>query len=437
MSKELLLTPRWFDIPYKAEKHLVQTQLKQDLFNKKYSEYIIAAGRRSFKTERFIKRYAIKELNEGENKTIFIGAPTRIQAEGIFWKDMKLLTPKHLLSKISESKLQITATNGNMIQVVGLKEYKRIQGVLCHLALISEYQECDPEVWNETFEPMLNDTGGIAVKEGRPYGKNHFYDDYCKGRSELNQRIQSYHWSSEDILSDEQINRAKETLGKSDYQREYLASFETDSQSPYYAYSILNNKAIEIRSDIPFLLTCDFNATTKPMSWIFGQRFIENVFDVTYWHKTFSNKYTNTQTQCEIVWEYFETLPNRSNKLILYGDYTGKAKESNSSFSDWEIIEEFFRNKFEIEKRIKPTKSIRDSIAATNAQLCNVNNERKQFVNELNCKELIDDWFKCEWAPNGRELLETDDRGHMCRAIDYYNDYEHSIKGKPEAKWNH
>jgi hypothetical protein len=427
-----ILSARWFPIPDKAKQQPIQQQLTKDLFEKKYSEYIITAGRRSFKTERFIKRYAIKRLTEDKFKTTFIGAPTRIQAKGIFWKDLKALTPQWLNPKISESELSISTKDGNELKVIGLQEFKRVQGQLCHLALISEYQECDPDVWNESFFPMINDTNGIAIKEGRPYGKNHFYDDYLKGL-QPNNKIKSYHWTSEDILSAEQIEDAKSRLGKSDYQREYLASFETDSQSPYYSYTHLNNASIPIRYDLPFILTCDFNATTKPMSWVFGQ----DINEVTYWHKTFSNKYTNTLTQCEIVSDYFNSLPGKSNKLILYGDYTGKAKESNSSYSDWEIIQDYFRNTFDIEQRTKPTKSIRDSVASTNARLCNMNGIRKMFINENECKELKSDWEKCEWAVNGKQLVETDDRGHICRAVDYFSDYEYSIKGEPETTWNH
>jgi predicted helicase len=58
---------------------------------------------------------------------------------------------------------------------------------------------------------------------------------------------------------------------------------------------------------------------------------------------------------------------------------------------------------------------------------------RKQFIDFDNCKELILDYEKCEWAENQRELKETESnklRGHACRAVDYYNYYEHDIKGQ-------
>lgn len=121
-------------------------------------------------------------------------------------------------------------------------------------------------------------------------------------------------------------------------------------------------------------------------------------------------------------------------KIIFYGDYAGKKHTSNSSYNDWEIIENYFRNKTKIEKRIKPCLSIRDSIGATNAQLCNSKGEIRQFVDPENCAELIKDWEYCAWKDNGRELDERDPlRTHLCRAVDYYNEYEYSIRGKPST----
>jgi len=172
------------------------------------------------------------------------------------------------------------------------------------------------------------------------------------------------------------------------------------------------------------------------MSWNIGQRIVNNISDTTHIVKTLSYQYTNTETMCGIVEDYF--IQNGYPKhLIFYGDYSGKAEKSNSSYSDWKRIENHFSsrvNKFE--KRIKPCKSIRNSIDATNAQLCNVMNERKLFVNAEECKPLIRDWEKCEWKENSRELKESDNlRGHACRALDYYNDYEHPLKELPKATW--
>lgn len=428
------LTQRWFEIPAHVRKHPVQMQLLDDFLNKRFLEYFIAAGRRSYKTERFGKRLIISEALNNDNHIYYAGAPTRGQAKAILWKDLKLLSPKHLIERINETELKIVYVNGTELSVVGLKEFKRIQGGRCHGFLFTEWQDCDPEAFNESVEPMLNDTGGWSIKEGRPFGKNHFFDEFNEGKKRIPGKCASYHWKSEDVLTPEQIDRAKSRLASVDYEREYNASFETGSQSPYYAYTESNNKKVAWIPELPVIVTCDFNAREKPMSWVIGQRFFDKKLnsDVTHWHKTLSFQFTNTLTMCEYLHEdYFKKLDVYPKSVVFYGDYSGKKQTSNSSYSDWEIIEAFFRNLTKFDSKRKFCKSIRDSIGATNAQLCNAKGEIRQTVDPDNNEALIKDWQYCEWKENNRELEDKDDlRTHACRAVDYYNDFEYSIRNK-------
>ena len=430
-------TARWFPIPAKAINHPIQIELVKDISNESFRNYIIAAGRRSYKTERFLKRLFVQKALREENKIYFLGAPVRKQAKEIFWNDVKDLSKKIYVKSISETDLKIIYKNGCVLNVVGLKEFSTIEGGRAHGVGISEWQRCDPAVYDQTFQPMLNDTRGFCVKEFRPLGKNHAYDDYIK----KNEGWKSYHWTAEDILDPIQILEAKNDLGEQDYNREYLASFETGSSDPYYAYSELNNKAYKPNWKLPTALTCDFNATDKPMSWVLGQK--ENVggYDITNWFKAFSYQYTNTEKMCEVLDIYLkqELGDNYRITVRLYGDYrSGKAKQSNSSYTDWEIIHSYFANKIKFIDCYKSCTSIRDSIGATNAQMCNTLGIRKQFVNPETCKPLVLDWQKCEWADNQMELKEWETtegvkRGHLCRAVDYYNDYEYPIKPKPRG----
>lgn len=423
------LTERWFDINPKAINHPVQAKIWSDFKAKKYDNYVIAAGRRSFKTERFSKRLLVRECMYNDNKHYYVGAPTRSQAKEIFWADLKQLSPKSHVKSIKEVELKIEYNTGCVLRVIGLKEFKRIQGQLMHGIVISEYQDCDPAVYNESIEPMINDTHGFCIKEGRPLGKNHFYDDFNKGKNGEKGWC-SYHWTAEDILSEEQIARAKRNLAKEDYNREYLASFETGSSNPYYAYSPNNNLAHKYTPDLPLIIACDFNATVKPMSWVLGQR----VKNETYWFKVHSYQYTNTLTMCGII---RDSLKDIEPKVIyFYGDYAGTQNKSNSSYTDWEIIENEFRNFCKIELRIKPCTSVRDTVGATNAQLCNANNETRQYIDYENCLPLALDWEKCEWKDNSKELDDSDDlRGHCSRAVDYYNDYEYPIYGQNTSEY--
>jgi hypothetical protein len=435
IDKNILINERWFEINQKALKHPEQERLISDLKMKKFRNYIIAAGRRSFKTERFAKRYivgcCIKNVNKG--KIFFAGAPTIMQARSIFWDDLKKLSVNWNVKQIRETDMSIHFKNNNIIKVVGLHEFKRVQGQLLHGIVISEYQDCEPGVYNESIEPMINDTRGWCIKEGRPLGKNHFFDDFLKGRQAV-KGWQSYHWTSEDILSHEQIDEAKTNLAKSDYEREYRASFESASQRPYYSYSERNNMRMNVMPGIPFIVTCDFNAQDKPMSWVIGQRIKTGSTEITYWHKSLSFQFTNTASMCRILDEdYFLKLSSGyPEQVYFYGDYAGNKYTSNSSKSDWDIIKNFFSSKTKAEFKTRPCRSIRDSIGATNGRLCNSKEEIRQYADPENCKELIKDWEYCSWKDNGRELDDRDPlRTHCCRAVDYYNEYEYPIRSKP------
>ncbi len=101
------LTHRWFEIPQNVLNHSTQQQFLKDFQSKKYYHYTIAAGRRSYKTERFAKRLSVRESLTNANHVYHLGAPVRKQAKEIFWKDVKALSPKHLVRRINETELKI------------------------------------------------------------------------------------------------------------------------------------------------------------------------------------------------------------------------------------------------------------------------------------------------------------------------------------------
>jgi len=432
LNETATLTDRWFPIPDKALVHQEQNRLIRDLESSKYSYYTIVGGRRSFKTERFSKRATAIYALHNPNHIILMGAPTISQAKGLLWEDMKSLLNPIFIKKTNETDRRITLRNNATIQIIGLKEFQRQEGQRCHYFAATEWQQCDPKAWSQSIEAMINDTDGKAIFDGRPFEKNHLFDFYQNGIRKKD-GWGSYHWTAEEILTPKQIERAKSNLSELDYQREYLASFETGGKTPYHSYSSFNNLTIDWRPNTrPLIVACDFNATIKPMSWVLGQSIIEDGEVATYWKDVIYHQYTNTETACKLLWDKIRDI--RFNKIIFYGDYAGTHKTSNSSWSDWQIIENYFKNKLEIELRIKPCLSIRDSIGATNALLRNANRKYRMFVDPLKCQPLIDDWEKCFMKSNGRELDENDDlRGHLNRAIDYYSDMEAPIYSNTKA----
>lgn len=422
---ELLLTDRWFTIPDHVLKLQVQNELKDAFLKRKALNFCVAAGRRSFKTERFIKRLSLFVAFSWKGMFL-LGAPTRQQAKDIFWEDLKALSHPIFVARISETELKITYRNGNSLQLIGLKEFRRKQGSLTHGVFVTEYQDCDPAIYTHTFQPMLNDTGGFWFTEGRPLGKNHHFDNFLKGKEKKDGWL-SFHWTSEVVLSAEQIMRAKAEISELDYRREYLADFETLGARPYYAYSEKNHYVKAYDKKRPLIVACDFNATEKPMSWNIGFEDVIGIEEITYWIKSFSLTFTNTLEMCEVVdrWiiEKYFTYPN---EMHFYGDYAGTQKRSNSSLTDWQIIEDYFRNKTKVKVFLKPCLSVRDSIGATNARLQNALNQHRMFIDPIECEPLKNDWIRIGWQENGVALDEkTPNLGHSCRAVDYFSDYKY------------
>lgn len=423
---ELLLTDRWFTIPEHVQKLEVQNRLRDAFLKKEALNFCIAAGRRSFKTERFIKRAAVYEVTHTKGKSFVIGAPTRQQAKDIIWEDIKALSHPIFVKRISETELKIYYRNGSSLQVIGLKEFRRKQGSLIHGAFATEYQDCDPEVYTHTFQPMLNDTGGFWIIEGRPLGKNHLYDAYIKGQEKKDGWL-SFHWTSEVVLSDEQILRAKAEITDLDYRREYLADFETLGARPYYSYSDKNHAIKPYNIKKPLIFACDFNPSTKPMSWTIGFEEIIGIEEVTFWIKTFALQFTNTKAMCEHIdnWliKKYGVIPQ---EMHFYGDYAGNSPTSNSSLTDWQIIEDYWRNKSKIKLFLKPCLSVRNSIGATNARLKNALNQYRMFIDPVECDPLKQDWIRVGWKENGVQLEDKDPmRTHAGRGVDYYSDYKY------------
>ena len=393
---------------------------------------VVVTGRRWGKSV-LGREVALKTAFEKPDSLIWIVTPTREMGKDIHWQFLKDRC-KALGWKIKTNETNLSITRIKNRSVIALKTADnpdRLRGRGLDVVVLDEFGSMDQTVWQEILRPALTDRKGSALFISTPAGHDVLYELHKEAQTREGWRSWHYKTIDSPFIDPLEIEEARRTLDARTFAQEYEASFDIGGNPPYYSYSReLNHSEYNINPGLPVILTCDFNATEKPMSWVIGQRRYEHNADVTHWTKCFSYQYTNTAAMCEVVDEYFKTLPAYPVQVLAYGDYAGKKETSNSSFSDWEILQKYFSGRTKFETRIKPCKSIRDSIAATNSQLCNSLNQRRQFVNTDNCTALVKDWELCKWKDNGRELDEKDPlRGHACRAVDYYNDYEHSIKG--------
>jgi len=116
-------------------------------------------------------------------------APFRNQAKEVAWAYLKYYT--HVIPgvKSNESELYIElpsrhqGANGARIYIIGADHPDALRGMYFDGAILDEYAQMRPELWNEVLRPALSDRKGWAIFIGTPKGQNSFYEIYqraCK-----------------------------------------------------------------------------------------------------------------------------------------------------------------------------------------------------------------------------------------------------------------
>lgn len=199
----------------------------------------------------------------------------------------------------------------------------------------------------------------------------------------------------------------------------------------YYSFDRnVNVKPVEIDSHLALSIMCDFNRGVKPMSWNVGQIIGDTIHVKWALHKT----YCNTYDMCEYLESHLRkelAIPENGKlpRLNFYGDYSGTKETSNSTKSDWEIIEQHFANLSpRVNVLVRPTRSVRDGVNAVNAMFKNAKGETRIFI-DPEADNLIRDLELTVWDKSGmREDQSNDERSHAVSALRYLVDHEFPLK---------
>lgn len=201
------------------------------------------------------------------------------------------------------------------------------------------------------------------------------------------------------------------------YRREVLGQLiHSGGSTAYYCFSQKNIVEMPFNPSAPSVVCFDFNASAKkPMA----SGIIQEIGGLNYLTKEFVYKNSNTNEQCQKIIEFL-TAQNFRGSLEITGDYSGNRKESNSTRSDFSIIEHYFRNYAGYSVRTRPTLAVKDRVASLNAQLRNYADERRLLIDK-NCQNFIDDLTLTRFKENGVALDDTDpERTHASDSLSYW-----------------
>jgi hypothetical protein len=154
-------------------------------------------------------------------------APELKQAKRVAWGYLKSYARMVPGTKVSESELSVTFTNGCKVTLYGADNPDSLRGIYLDGAVMDEIAHMKPQTWGEVVSVALLDRGGWAIFIGTVKGVDMLSELYFKaladGTGEWDAR--NYIWSDTNVFSDEEIAKARRTMTKAQFRREFENDF--------------------------------------------------------------------------------------------------------------------------------------------------------------------------------------------------------------------
>lgn len=203
--------------PFERQKTIIYTK-------KRYK--VMVCGRRFGKTTSALLAAILRATAE-RDQVIFYIAPTYRQAKQVAWGILTRWVGGGYLRK-NEQELVIEFANGSKIFLKGAENPDSLRGSFCHLAILDEYSDIRPNVWDEVVSPLLLDTRGDAWFMGTPKGFDHFHKLWKEVHSgERGEEWVAFRLTSYDnpYNSREELAEKKRTTDARYFAQEYMAEF--------------------------------------------------------------------------------------------------------------------------------------------------------------------------------------------------------------------
>jgi hypothetical protein len=393
---------------------------------------VVPAGRRSGKTE-IAKRRIIRRALRGtafDHPRFFAGAPTREQAKGIFWEDLKRMTPPSMIQgRPSETELSIRLKHGSSIWVVGFDKPERFEGRPWDGGCLDEYGNTKETVWTNNVEPALADRNGWCDFIGVPEGRNHYYDLHERARTfEMSMGDASdwatFHWKSADILPKEAIAAARRNLDELTFQQEYEASFVNFEGRAYYPFlEATHAKKLSYSVDHPLALCFDFNVAPGVAAVAQEQILPDGALGTGIIGEVWIPQNSNTPAVCR---KLISMIGKHRGRVTCYGDHTGGARgTAKVTGTDWNIIADelrpIFGDRLYFQVPVNPPERAR--VNAMNTRLLAGDGTIRMMVDPSKAPQTVRDFEGVRLLKGGSgEIDKKIDpmRTHLTDAIGYY-----------------
>lgn len=169
-------------------------------------------------------------------------APTYGQAKRVAWDYYKEYCKNIPGAEFKEGELKVVIPRENdviSLWLLGAENPDSARGMYIDHAILDEYADMSPIVWEKILRPALSDRKGHAIFIGTPKGQNHFYEMY---NTALKLAAEGESWYARSISAEEsgyvdedELREAKLTMSEDAYAQEYMCSFTASLTGAYYA----------------------------------------------------------------------------------------------------------------------------------------------------------------------------------------------------------
>lgn len=193
---------------------------------------VIAAGRRTGKSNYVIKRLLAKGLEAPEGSAVVYVAPTLGQARQIAW-DALQEQGGGVVKSAHVNQMDIVLTTGRKIHIRSAENPDTLRGLKLYYAALDEAAFMkDGSVWTKIIRPALADLKGEADFISSPDGRNWFHELFQYAQKGEDSDWAAFHYTTRDnpTIPVDEIEAARKTLSTLVYKQEFEASFATAGQ---------------------------------------------------------------------------------------------------------------------------------------------------------------------------------------------------------------
>jgi len=179
-------------------------------------------------------------------------APTYRQGKAIAWDYLKFYTQEIPGRQVNESELRVDLPNGAQIRIYGADNPDSLRGLYFDGAVLDEYGLMPSRTFTEVVRPALSDRKGWALFIGTPNGKNQFYEVCQLAKSEKEWFFAEYKASDTKIIDQEELDSARRSMTKDEFDQEWECSFEASVRGAVFADEVRRAREDKRIGTVPY-----------------------------------------------------------------------------------------------------------------------------------------------------------------------------------------